>query len=266
MPEPPAREAQEPALGRAVQQHLRDRQTNQLGVGDRRAAPCTRSTRQDLIRQHESAVRRSSRSAITRPPPWSTLVLATPTFDGLSTSPRTEPRASAERNHSSSGDDDRLYGGDGNDFIQADSSASLSLLRESGSLCGRSIYTEALALQPGAPALDEGASGRKADRRCSCFRLAGALEAARQRVLQCATSGTKCGDPFGNVSVSTRRGSPMLARFLSSWRRGGGGSSGSRARDRRSALSTSGGGGGRAAAGACSLARRRPAGRCGPGW
>lgn len=37
------------------------------------------------------------------------------------------------------GDDDRLYGGDGNDFIQADSSASLSLLRESGSLCGRSI-------------------------------------------------------------------------------------------------------------------------------
>ena len=37
------------------------------------------------------------------------------------------------------GDDDRQYGGDGNDFIQADSSASLSLLRESGSLCGRSI-------------------------------------------------------------------------------------------------------------------------------
>jgi hypothetical protein len=50
--EPPAREAQEPALGGAIQQHLRDRQTDQLGVGDRWAAPCTWPTRQDLVSQH----------------------------------------------------------------------------------------------------------------------------------------------------------------------------------------------------------------------
>jgi hypothetical protein len=52
MPEPLAREAQEPTLRRAAQQDLRDRQADQFRVGDRRAAPCTRPARQDLVGQH----------------------------------------------------------------------------------------------------------------------------------------------------------------------------------------------------------------------
>lgn len=47
-----------------------------------------------------------------------------------------------------------------------------------------------LALQPGTPALDEGASRRKTDRRCSCFRLVAATPqppARRRHCLEAAS-------------------------------------------------------------------------------
>jgi len=52
VPQSAHREAQEPPLGRDVEQNLRDRQAHQLRVGDLRAASCARSSRQDFVSQH----------------------------------------------------------------------------------------------------------------------------------------------------------------------------------------------------------------------
>ncbi len=52
MAEPAHREAQEVPLARDVEQDLRDRQADQLGVGDLWASPRTRPARQDFISQH----------------------------------------------------------------------------------------------------------------------------------------------------------------------------------------------------------------------
>ena len=53
--EPLLREAQEAALVRAIEQHLRDRQADQLAVGDPRRAPEPPSGRQEIINQHVKA-------------------------------------------------------------------------------------------------------------------------------------------------------------------------------------------------------------------
>jgi hypothetical protein len=52
VPQSAARQAQESPLGRNVEQDLRDGQAHQLSIGDLRAAPCARPTRQDFISQH----------------------------------------------------------------------------------------------------------------------------------------------------------------------------------------------------------------------
>jgi hypothetical protein len=52
MPEPALGQAQEAPLVRAVEQHLRDRQTNQLAIGDPRRPAKPPSGRQEIINEH----------------------------------------------------------------------------------------------------------------------------------------------------------------------------------------------------------------------
>jgi hypothetical protein len=63
--------AQEAPLVRAVEQHLRDRQTDQLTVGDPQRPPeAASSARQELIDQHVKADQQSVEAADTIGPPW----------------------------------------------------------------------------------------------------------------------------------------------------------------------------------------------------
>jgi len=50
--EPPLRQTQEPSLVRAVEQHLRDRETDQLRIRDPRPPAKTSSARQEIIDEH----------------------------------------------------------------------------------------------------------------------------------------------------------------------------------------------------------------------
>jgi hypothetical protein len=59
MPEPPSGQPQEAALVGAIQQHLRDRKTDQLAVGDQRRTPEPTSGRQEIINQHVKADQQS---------------------------------------------------------------------------------------------------------------------------------------------------------------------------------------------------------------
>lgn len=52
MPEPLAREAQKAPLGGAVEEDLRDRQGDELGVGDPRLAARALPARQEIVGQH----------------------------------------------------------------------------------------------------------------------------------------------------------------------------------------------------------------------
>src|SRR5215211_4764654 len=78
-----AREPQEPSLGMALQQDLRDRERDELGVDDPWASSCTASGRQEIIHQHikcgEKVVEVGEHEATS----VVDVALATPTFDGL---------------------------------------------------------------------------------------------------------------------------------------------------------------------------------------
>ena len=52
MPQPASRDAQEPTLGWAVEQHLGDRQADHLGVGQHRTASGTTPRRQEIVDHH----------------------------------------------------------------------------------------------------------------------------------------------------------------------------------------------------------------------
>ena len=83
VPQPAHREAQEPPLGRDVEQDLRDRQAHQLSVGDLWAASCARSSRQDFISQHVKSDQQGVEIGGHAATSGSTLDRATPTFDTL---------------------------------------------------------------------------------------------------------------------------------------------------------------------------------------
>jgi hypothetical protein len=82
-----AREAQEPALGVALQQDLRDRERNELRGGDLWASACTTSGGQEIIHQHikcgEKVVEVSEHEATS----VVDVAIATLTFDDLSFPP-----------------------------------------------------------------------------------------------------------------------------------------------------------------------------------
>ena len=86
MPEPTVREAQEPPLLRAVQQHLRDRQADELSLTDPGPSPGTAAFGQEIVSENvksdeqgvEVGVHEASRVDV---------ALATPNFDTLVMSP-----------------------------------------------------------------------------------------------------------------------------------------------------------------------------------
>ena len=74
VPEPLLGKPQEASLVRAIEQHLRDRQTDQLAVGDPQRTPEAPSRQQEIIDQRVNADQQSSRGRWTRSPPWSTVM------------------------------------------------------------------------------------------------------------------------------------------------------------------------------------------------
>jgi hypothetical protein len=77
-----ARQAQEPPLGVALQQDLRDRERDELRIADPWASACTASGRQEIIHQHikcgEKVVEVGEHEATS----VVDVASATPTFDG----------------------------------------------------------------------------------------------------------------------------------------------------------------------------------------
>jgi hypothetical protein len=81
-------------------EHLRDRQGDELRVGDLRGTARTLPRRQEIVNTHVSAMTRASRSACTRPP-WSTLRCATPPSAPSLCPPARTPRAAIRTQPSS---------------------------------------------------------------------------------------------------------------------------------------------------------------------
>jgi hypothetical protein len=89
--QPRAREAQEAPLGRTVEEDLRDRERDQLGIGDLRLAPSAAAGRQEIVHQHvkcgQKGVEFGEHVAIS----VVDVAVTTPNFDALVMSPRPEP-------------------------------------------------------------------------------------------------------------------------------------------------------------------------------
>jgi hypothetical protein len=83
-----AGKAQKSALRMTPKHDLRDRQRDELGVGDLWATACTRPRRQEIVRQHvkcgEQAVEVGEHEATS----VVDVAIATPTFDSRPTAPR----------------------------------------------------------------------------------------------------------------------------------------------------------------------------------
>jgi hypothetical protein len=95
VPQPLVRQAQKPPLGMAVQQDLRDRERDELGIGDLWAPACTPTRRQEIVHQHvkcgEQAVKVGEHEATS----VVDVAIATPTFDSLLTCPRVASKTHA---------------------------------------------------------------------------------------------------------------------------------------------------------------------------
>jgi hypothetical protein len=87
VPELLAREAQEPPLGVALQQDLRDPERNELGRGDPWASACTASGGQEIIHQHEKCGEQVVKVGEHEATSVVDVAIATPTFDDLSILP-----------------------------------------------------------------------------------------------------------------------------------------------------------------------------------
>ena len=91
VPEPRAREAQEAPLGWAVEEDLRDRERDQLGIGDLRAAPRTAACGQEIVHQHVKCGEKGVEFGEHETTSVVDVALATPNFDALVMSPGPEP-------------------------------------------------------------------------------------------------------------------------------------------------------------------------------
>jgi hypothetical protein len=88
MPEPLARQAQEPPLGMAMQQDLGDRQRDEFRVADPWASARTRPGRQEIVHQHVKSDEQVVEVGAHEATSVVDVAVATPTFDGLLMSPR----------------------------------------------------------------------------------------------------------------------------------------------------------------------------------
>jgi hypothetical protein len=100
--EPAASQAQEPSLLGALQKDLRDRQCNELGVGDLWASACTAARRQEIIHQHVKCGEKVVKVGVHEATSVVDVALATPTFDGLPTPPRATGMRAASTGNSES--------------------------------------------------------------------------------------------------------------------------------------------------------------------
>ena len=87
MPELLARQAQEPPLGMALQQDLRDGERDELRRADPWASACTASGGQEIIHQHEKCSEKVVEVGEHEATSVVDVAIATPTFDGLSFPP-----------------------------------------------------------------------------------------------------------------------------------------------------------------------------------
>jgi hypothetical protein len=95
--EPLACGPQEAPLLRVAEQDLRDRQGDELRIGDLRASSCTSPCRQEIVDEHVKCDQKVVKVGEHEATSTVDVANATPTFDDLPTSPRSTTAAAAPR-------------------------------------------------------------------------------------------------------------------------------------------------------------------------
>jgi hypothetical protein len=96
VPEPPAGQGKEPAVVGDREEHLRDRQRDELGVGNARRMPGPAALGQEIVDAHVKCDDESVEVGEHETTSVVDVAIATPTFGALVMSPRATPRPNTE--------------------------------------------------------------------------------------------------------------------------------------------------------------------------